>query len=210
MPAESAAKAWALVRDTSNFQWYVIPFLFIVVYIYACEVEKKNWSVILAGLTFWGLDWINEIWNGLLFHFSNFAPAWGTPGKSAYVIMVGLNIEICFMFACFGIVWVKQLPKDKKVKILGIPNRWLIAVVASAFCVFVEYILNGIGALTWEWSWWNRSAPWLVFLLGYFYWFVIGFWVYDTEKMENKLITVGIIYAIVIISLIIFIPLRWI
>ncbi len=210
MPAESAAKAWSLVRDPSHFQWYVIPFLFIVVYVYANEVERKNWSIILAGLTFWGLDWINEIWNGLLFHFTGYAPAWGTPGPSAYVILIGLNIEITLMFACFGIVWIKQLPADKNMKILGIPNRWVFAVGAAAFCVFVEYILNSIGALTWEWPWWNRGAPWLIFLLGYFYWFVVGFWVYDTPSVRTKLTVVGVIYAVVIVCLAVFIPLGWI
>ncbi len=210
MPAESAAKAWSLVRDSSHFQWYVIPLLFVVAYVYANEVERRNWSAILAGLTFWGLDWFNEIWNGLLFHFTQYAPAWGTPGGSAYVILIGLNIEIAFMFAFFGIMWVKQLPRDRTMKILGLPNRLFVAIVASLCCVLVEYVLNSIGALTWEWPWWNRRAPWLIFLFGYFYWFIIGFWVYDTPRMRTKLVTVGAIYAVDIVALAVFIPLHWI
>jgi hypothetical protein len=210
MPADSAAKAWSLVRDPSHFQWYVIPLLFVVAYVYANEVERRNWSTVLAGLTFWGLDWFNEIWNGLIFHFTQYAPAWGTPGSSAYVILIGLNIEIAFMFAVFGIVWVKQLPADKTMKILGVPNRIVLGIVASLFCVFVEYLLNSIGALTWEWPWWNRSAPWLIFLCGYFYWFIIGFWVHDTPHMRTKLATVGAIYAVDLLALAVFIPLGWI
>ncbi|MEW6439426.1 MAG: hypothetical protein AB1640_00680 [bacterium] len=210
MPADTAARAWSLVRDPSHFQWYVIPLLFMVVYVYANEIERRNWSAVLAGLTFWGLDWFNEIWNGLLFHFTNYAPAWGTPGQSAYVILIGLNIEITFMFAVFGIVWVKQLPRDRTTKIMGIPNRLFVAVAAALFCVFVEYILNSIGALTWEWPWWNRGAPWLIFLFGYFYWFVIGFWVYDAPKLRTKLVTAGSILAADALCLAVFIPLGWI
>ena len=52
------------------------------------------------------------------------------------------------------------LPK-KEDKILGIPNRWVIAIGGSVFCVFVEYLLNSVGALTWDYPWWNRGAPWL-------------------------------------------------
>jgi len=37
-----------------------------------------------------------------------------------------------------GIIWTKMLLPDKKTKILGIPNRIFIAVIGSAFCVFVE------------------------------------------------------------------------
>lgn len=210
MPTAFAAKAASLVRDPSHFQWYVIPFLFLVVYVYSCEVERRNWSAILGGLTFFGLDWINEIANGLLFHFTQFAPAWATPGGSAYVILIGLNIEIMFMFSIFGIVFIKQLPADRNMKILGVPNRIFIGLIAAGLCVFIEYLLNSIDALTWEWPWWNRQSPWLIFLFGYFYWFVIGFAVYDTPKMSTKLAVVGSIWAVVLVSLAVFIPLGWI
>jgi len=131
--AESAAKALALLRDGSHFQWYVIPLLLLVMYVYASEVERRNWSLVLAGLALWLMDWFNEIWNGLVFHFTGFAPVWGTPGNgSSLVILIGLNIEICFMFALMGIVMCKLLPADKNLKILGVPNRLLFAIVNSA------------------------------------------------------------------------------
>jgi hypothetical protein len=159
MPTESALTALSILRNGSTFQWYVIPFLAFVFYIYTVEVQQKNWSLVLAGLAFWGMDWINEIVNGLVFHFTNFAPIWGAPGDTAYLILIGLNIEIMFMFAVSGIIWSKMLLPDKKTKVLGIPNRALIAVSGAAFCVFIEFLLNGVGALTWDYSWWNRGAP---------------------------------------------------
>jgi hypothetical protein len=75
--------------------------------------------------------------NPLVFHFTEHAPVWGAPGQTAYLILIGLNIEICFMFAIAGIAFGKMLPPDKRARILGVPNRRAIAVGAAAFCVFV-------------------------------------------------------------------------
>jgi len=208
---ESAHQVLSILRDGSLFQWYVIPLFALVVYVYANEVEKRNWSLVFAGLAFWGMDWFNEIWNGLVFHFTQYAPVWGAPGSTAYLILIGLNIEICFMFAIAGITFSKMLPKDKKVKVLGIPNRVLFAIVGAVFCVFVEYLLNAVGALTWEYPWWNTSAPWLIFLVGYLYFFLVSFWVLDMESVKKKVITVGAILAFDIVCLVVFMGiLKWI
>ena len=208
---EHALQALSILRDGSQFKWYVIPLLAFVFYVYTVEVEKRNWALVLAGLAFWGMDWFNEIWNGLVLHFTGYAPVWGAPGSTAFLILVGLNIEIMFMFAVSGIIWSKMLLPKKEDKILGIPNRWFVAIAGSIFCVIVEYFLNSANALTWDWPWWGRQAPWLIFLFGYLTFFVVAFWVFDMKQMKNKLITVGVIWGIVIISLILFIPiLHWI
>ena len=208
---ESAARALAVLRDGSQFQWYVIPLLAVVIYVYAAEIDKQNWNVLFGGLAFWGMDWFNETWNSLLFHFTGFAPAWGAPADTAYLILIGLNIEICFMFAIAGVTFCKMLPKDKRLKILGIPNRLFIAVVTAAFCVFVEVLLNAVGALTWDWAWWNAGAPWLIFLFGYLHFFLVAFWVHDMEKVSSKAKVVGAIYAVDAVALVLFGPiLQWI
>ena len=211
MLTESTVKALSILRDPSQFKWYVIPLMAFVFYVYVVETEKKNWSLVLAGLAFWGMDWFNEIWNSLVLHFTNYAPVWGAPGDTAFLILIGLNIEIMFMFAVSGIIWTKMLLPDKNTRILGIPNRWLIAVAGSIFCVFIEYLLNGANALTWDYTWWSRSAPWLIFLFGYLTFFVVAFWVFDMKTIKSKLITVGTIWAVDILALVIFIPvLGWI
>ena len=207
---ETSIQILSILRDGSHFQWYVIPLLSFVFYVYAVEAEKKNWSLILAGLAFWGADWANEIINSLVFHFSDYAPIWGTPGDSAFVILAGLNIEIMFMFSVAGIIWTKMLLPDKNAKILGINNRWFIAIAGSAFSVFVEYLLNAVNALTWEYPWWNTSAPWLIFLFGYLTFFIIAFWVYDMDALKNKLTVVGTLWAIDMIALIVFMSIGWI
>ncbi|WP_113676022.1 hypothetical protein [Vallitalea guaymasensis] len=207
----SAKQGLEILRTSSNFQWYVIPILIIVIYIYAVEVEKRNWNVLLAGLAFWGMDWFNEIWNALLFYFSGYAPVWGAPTKSAYLILIGLNIEITFMFLVAGIACAKMLPKDKKKKILGIPNRYFLVVFNSILFVIVEIILNRMGVLTWEYSWWQPYCPWLILLIGYMPFIAMCYIVHDMKKIKNKLITVGIIFAVDILGLVIFgAILRWI
>ncbi len=208
---ESAAEALRILRDGSLFQWYVIPLFALVVYVYAVEVERRNWNLIFAGLAFWGMDWFNEIWNGLVFHFTQTAPVWGAPGQTAHLILIGLNIEICFMFAIAGITFSKMLPADKRMKILGIPNRIAVAIFGSAFCVFVELLLHRAGALTWDYPWWNAQAPWLIFLIGYLPFFLVAFWVFDMEHLRKQIITVGTIFAVDIVGLILFVGvLHWI
>jgi len=204
MPSEAAARALSILRDGSQFSWYVIPLFAFVVYVYAVEIERRNWSLVFAGLAYWGMDWFNEIWNSLVFHFTGYAPVWGAPGDTAYLILIGLNIEICFMFAVAGVAFGKMLPPDPKLKILGIPNRLVIAVGGAAFCVFIEVLLNAIGALTWDYAWWSASAPWLIFLFGYLYFFLVSFWVYDMPTVRAKATTVGIVYAVDLVAILVF------
>ena len=204
MPTESAQQALSILRDGSLFQWYVIPLFAFVVYVYAVEVERRNWNLFFAGLAFWGMDWFNEIWNSLVFYLTNQAPVWGAPGSTAYLILIGLNIEISFMFAVAGITFGKMLLPDKKAKILGIPNRLFFAITGAAFCVFIEILLNSIGALTWEYPWWSATTPWLIFLIGYLTFFLVSFWVHDMKTIRSKIITVGVIFGVDILAIIIF------
>jgi hypothetical protein len=200
----AAQEALKILRVGSIFQWYVIPLFALVVYVYANEIERRNWNLVFAGLAFWGMDWFNEIWNGLVFHFTQTAPVWGAPGKTAYLILIGLNIEICFMFAIAGITFSKMLPPDKKKKVLGLPNRLLFAIIGSIFCVFVEVLLNQVGALTWDYAWWNVGAPWLIFLIGYLPFFLVAFWVFDMESVKQKMTVVGCILGFDLICLVLF------
>ena len=204
MPTPFASEALSHLRDGSMFQWYVITLFALTVYVYAVEIERKNWNVVFAGLAFWGMDWFNEIWNSLVFHFTNYAPVWATPGKSAYIILIGLNIEISFMFAVAGVAFAKMLPQDKTLKILGMPNRLFFALINSAFCVFVEVLLNAVDALTWDYSWWDAGSPVLIFLFGYLHFFLVSYWVHDMQTVSRKLKTVGIIYSVDIFGIILF------
>jgi len=107
-------------------------------------------------------------------------------------------------------VFGKLLPMDKKQKVFGIiPNRWFFASIFAAFAVFVEILLNISGALVWEYPWWE-ATPWevrLIFLFGYFHFFVGAFLVHDLDTIKKKITAVGIIYGIGIIAVCIFGPL---
>ena len=201
---EASQQALKILRDESLFQWYLIPLFALVVYVYAVEVERRNWSVVFAGLAFFGMDLFNEIWNALVLHFTDRSAVWTTPGDTAYLIFVGLTIEISFMFAVAGVIFTKMLPKDRSLKILGIPNRWLFAVANAILCVFVEVLLNRADVLVWEYPWWNFPSVGLIFLLGYLPFMVVSFWVYDMEKIQSKIAAVLAIYAVDLPAIIIF------
>jgi hypothetical protein len=201
---DAAQQAVSILRDGSQFQWYVIPIFAFVVYIYSVEIERRNWNVVLAGLTFWGLDWFNEIWNSIFFHLNERAPMWGAPGDTAYLILIGLNIEIMFMFAVAGVVFAKMLPPDRKMKILGVPNRMFLGVSLAAFCVFVEILLNAVNALTWDWTFWDADSPILIVLFGYLHFFLVSYWVHDMKAIRSKLLTVGTIWTVDLVAIVVF------
>jgi hypothetical protein len=204
MPTQASLDALKILRSASTFQWYVIPIFALIVYVYAVEVEKKNWSLVCAGLAFWGMDWFNEIWNGLVFHFTQYAPVWGAPHNTAFLLLIGLNIEITFMFAIAGITFSKMLPADAHTRILGLPNRWFYAIFGSIFCVIIEVVLNRLGVLTWEYPWWNAQNPWLIFLIGYLPFFLVAFWVFDQPSLRKKLTAVGAILGFDVACLVVF------
>jgi hypothetical protein len=201
---EASEQALKILRDESLFQWYLIPLFAFVVYVYAVEVERRNWSGVFAGLAFYGMDLFNETWNALVLHFTDRSAVWTTPGDTSYLIFVGLTIEISAMFAVAGVTFTKMLPADKSLRILGIPNRWFFAVANAILCVFVEVLLNRADVLVWEYPWWNFPNIGLIFLLGYLPFMAVSFWVYDMEKIRNKIATVLVIYAVDLSAIILF------
>jgi len=210
----ASSEALSNLRVFTDNAWYIIPILVLVMYLWANEIQKaqktKNWNVVFSGLTVFGLDLINETWNALVFTFTGHSAFWTTPGNSAFVIMIGWNLEIALMFSIAGLVFGKMLPEDKSEKIFGkIPNRWFFAAVFAAFAVFVEILLNIAGMLVWEYPWWN-ATPWgviLIFLFGYFHFFVGAFIVYDLRDIKQKYKAIGIIYGVGIVAVCIFGPL---
>jgi hypothetical protein len=202
MPEYTAATVQALanLRSAAHFQWYVIPLLSFVFYVYFVEVERKNWNLVLAGLAFYGLEFFIEMLNGLFLHFSHHSAVWTAPQDSAFLITVGLNIEICMMFAVAGVIFAKALPADKSAKILGLPNRWFYALTNAILCVVVEVVLNAWGALVWEYWWWNRSFPFLIVIIGYSLYMFFSFWVHDMTSRKRQIAVVGAMWGIDVVT----------
>ncbi|MCP3951038.1 MAG: hypothetical protein GY697_02280 [Desulfobacterales bacterium] len=206
MPTPASVQALENLRDFSMLKWYVIPLLAITFYIYTSEIQKArssgNWDAVLAGLTVFGMDFINETWNGWVLHLSQRSACWTAPGDTALRTMVGWNIEIMFMFAISGIIFYNTLSENKDDRILGIPDRWFWAIGYSVFCVFIECLLNMGGHLVWEYPWWHRSFKgiWLIFFFGYFHFYVAAIIVIGLKKLKTKIIVVSSLYALAILA----------
>ena len=63
MPTCASGQALNGLRDLSTLQWYVIPLLAVVFYIYASKIMKArrsgNWDAVLCGLTIFGMDFFS-------------------------------------------------------------------------------------------------------------------------------------------------------
>lgn len=195
------------LRDPTAFSWTTIPLLGFVIYVYAVEIERRNWGMVLAGLAFWLMDWVNEIVNALVLHFTGYAPIWTATGRTSFQVLIGLNIEISLLFFIAGIAFCKQLPPDPKTRVLGIPNRWLMVLGFSCFSVFVEVLLNRTGYFNWAYWWWNVPNVGLIIVFGYGTFYAIAAWVFDMRRMADQLRVVGVLGAVVGVGLITFGPL---
>jgi hypothetical protein len=194
------------LRDLSTIQWYIIPLLAIVVYIWTIEIRKAresgNWNPIWAGAAVFGMDFINETWNGWVFHVTQHSAFWTTPGPTALRTLIGWNIEIMFMFAILGLIYGNTISEDYDEKILGISNHWFYVIMYSIICVFVEVILNIGGQLVWEYPWWNASITgiWLIFFIGYFPFFTMALIVINLREDKHRKMVLGAIYGFAIIG----------
>ncbi|HEV3129119.1 MAG TPA: hypothetical protein VGY32_09060 [Solirubrobacteraceae bacterium] len=174
------------VRNPHLFKWYAVTLLALVIYVYAQEVERGRWDAVAAGLAVWFADWFNEIVNALVLQANGTAPLWATTGPTAYQILVGLNIEIMFMFAIAGIVFVKLLPADRAVRILGLPNRLAVGLGLSIVSVLVELLLHALGVFHWHYWWWNTPFVLLIIVFGYLWFFLFATWVYDAPTPRQR------------------------
>jgi hypothetical protein len=204
-------EAQQLLRAPGHFNWSTVTLLGLVVYVYAVEVERSNWNAVLAGAAFWLMDWVNEIANALVLHFNGHAPLWTVTGSTSYLILIGLTIEISLLFAISGVVFAKLLPADRDARILGVNNRWALAIGLSTFSVGVEVLLREVGVFHWAYWWWNLASFPVIVVLGYLTFFAVAFWVHDMRERARQLRIVGTLAAIDVIGLLVFgVVLGWI
>ena len=203
---ELTQQAMGILRNTGTFQWYFIPLLAFVAYIYINEISNKNWKCVAAGLSLYMVHWFYEIGNALIQHFSGHA-LWSVPGGTSFLLLVGVSWELSMMFAIAGLALTKLLPKDPKMKILGINNRIFLAVAnAAGFSIF-EIFLARTPAFHWVYNWWG-AIP--VFITVYIPFFLAANLVYDLKPKKQK-VFIGTLFCINVIMLIIFAGiLKWI
>lgn len=75
--------------------------------------------------------------------------------------------DLSFLFLVAGIVFVKQLSRDRGLRILGIRNRLLLVFASSCLSVLVEIGLESTAYFTWEYWWWNVPFVPLIIVFGY-------------------------------------------
>jgi hypothetical protein len=196
---EVTQMALSILRKGDHFQWYVITFLALVVYVYFNEISKQNWKGIAAGLALYSVHWFYEILNALIQHFRGHA-LWTVPTGTAFLLLVGVGIELSFMFSIAGLVMSKLLPADPKMKILGVNNRLLFAIGNAAFFSIVEIFLAKTPAFVWVYSWWG-ALP--VFVTVYIPFFLVAFCCYDW-KPKTQITFIGSVAAIDALMLVVF------
>lgn len=199
---EATREAESILRDGSTFQWSTVALLALVVYVYTVEVERRRWDIVLAGLAFWLMDGFNELVNSAVLHISGTSALWTVTGDTSFLILIGLNIEISFLFLVAGVAFVKQLPPDRRTKILGVNNRLLLVFVFSCICVAIEVLLVRTGSFHWHYWWWNWPCVPLIIVLGYMTFFGIAAKVYDMgSDHRGQLRIVGALAAVDLIVL---------
>jgi len=201
---ESARQALIGLRDFSTLQWYVVPLLALLFYIYVVEIRDArrtdNWDAVIAGLTLFGADFVNESINGWIFAISGYSALWLAPGPTALRTMVGWNVEIMFMFAIVGIVYYKSVDEDRTATVFGMPNRWFWALFYSAVSVVVELGLNNGGLLVWDYRWWNRGFVEIlpIFVFGYLWFYVAAKFAIERETLRAKIAVPVSLFAVAV------------
>jgi hypothetical protein len=179
-------------RHAHTFQWYAIVLLAFVFYVYSVEIERKRWDMVAAGLAVLLADGFNEIVNALVLHASHTAALWTETGTTAYQFTVGLNVESMFMFAVGGIVFAKTLPADRSVKILGLPNRFALALGLSVLSVAVEVFLHFTGSFHWHYWWWGLDSLPVIVIFGYLWFYLYAAWAFDAGGIRRWQIVGGL------------------
>ena len=203
---ELTRQALGILRNPDLFQWYVIPFLACVVYIYFNEISKKNWKGIAAGLSLYMVHWFVEIINALIQHFSGHA-LWTVPAGTSYLLLIGVGCELSMMFSVAGLIFSKILPDDPKLKIMGINNRILFALGNAAFFSVFEIFLATTPAFHWVYPWWGSIT---VFITIYIPFFLAANFAYDW-KPKTQIAWIGSLFVVNAVMLIVFAGvLKWI
>ncbi len=203
---ELTQSALDILRSGEVFNWYIITLLALVIYAYFNEISKKNWKNIAAGLSLYMVHWFYEIINALIQHFSGHA-LWTVPTGTSFLLLVGVGVELSFMFSLAGLIFSKILPEDPKFRILGINNRLLIAIVNAAFFSIFEIFLAMTPAFHWVYPWWGSMT---VFIFVYVPFFVVSMYSYDWQP-RTQVRVIGSLFAVNALMLVVFAGfLKWI
>jgi hypothetical protein len=203
---EASLKALSMVRSFNYIHWSLAPFFPLLLYVFAVEIKKRNFNILYSCLCFFAFLEV-EIINGLVLHFTNYAPLWNVYKTSGFMFTVGINMEIVtlFVLACLG--YLKLLPEKEDGKFFGIfPGKWAMIIGATIVCGGTECILNKGGLLIWEYSWWGWQAAFVFYLFMMY----VGTTIHYRFTEKQKIIFC-IVYGILLgAQMAVFMPLGWI
>ena len=202
---EVTADTLSRLRKLDNLDWVLVVCLAFVLYVYLTAVEQKKWNQIAAGLALYAVHWFVEIINALIQHIWGHA-LWTASGGTSFVILVGVGIEISFMFAVAGLILSKALPADKNLKILGINNRIVFAVLNALMIAIIEIPLAASPIFQWVYPWWGALTVWIIIYIPFF---LAAFLCHDA-KPKTRRIFIGGLFALNLVMMLVFIPLGWI
>lgn len=192
-----------LVRSTENFNWTFIFILAVIFYVYWSEMQKKNYKVVVAGLSLYGVHWLYEIANALIGHFFGY-PLWTVSNASTtFIILIGVCWELSMMFMLAGMISFKMLPEERTFK-----NKLLGAISMAALFALVESFLAGTSnhSFIWVYKWWGVLP---VFITTYIPFFIASNFVPDLKPETQKKFLIGI-WSLVALLLVVFIPMGFI
>ena len=202
---ESARLALVGLRDFSTLQWYVVPLLALLFYVYVVEIRSArtsgNWDAVIAGVTLFSADFVNESINGWVFAISGYSALWLAPGPTALRTLVGWNVEIMFMFAIAGILYYKSIDDNPAATVLGMPNRWFWALFYSAVSVIVELGLNKGGLLVWDYRWWNHGLVEVlpIFVFGYLWFYLAAKFAIERKTLRGKVLVPVTLFTVAVL-----------
>ena len=200
---QATQDALSILRSGENFNFYVIFLLVLVLFIYFSEIKKKNWNGIAAGLALYMVHWLAEIINALWQPLTGHA-LWTIPTGTAFLILIGVGIELSLMFSIAGLAVSRLLPDDPEEDIMGLPNKYGrigVALGNAALASIIEIFLVMTPAFVWVWSYWNALT---VFVFVYIPFFFAAVYAYYWDSKKQKMF-IGSLAVVNVILLIIFV-----
>lgn len=192
-----------VVRSTEYFNWTTIFFLAVVVFIYGYLFRKKEYKLLIAGISLYSVHWLCEICNALIQKIWGY-PLWAcTNDSTSYLLLIGVSVELSFMFALAGICAYQILPENKNMKILKIPVKWWVVIIMSILFSAIEIFLASTGKFLWVYPWWGAL---LVCITVYVPFFIAAVFVPDAPVKFQKIFIPSIV-GLNILLLAILVPL---
>lgn len=201
-----------VVRSTANFNWTFIFIIAVVFYIYNRNISQKNFKIVKAGLALYGVHWLYEIANAIIFKVTG-APLWAVSNASTtFILLVGVSWELSMMFSVAGMITYMMLPEDKNKRWLkcklfknGIDCKLIVAIGMALFFALFESFLAGTNngeTFIWYYKWWGVLP---VFITTYVPFFLAAVYVPEMSKKKGNLFLI-ITWGLVALLLAVLIP----